>query len=258
MKKFLILIGIILAMGVLIAFTWPLFPIWIGNFAGQCIALFSNKSFWITLGICVGVISFLVLFINLLLPILMFCFKKTHIYISLFLLCISKRYKISLIKTKKSSNGGNIGRGNIRISATNGTINIYFLDLIFSSKYMITFPNACEYVITSIAPSKVSKIGGGVPVGNMSGQATFAIAVTEHKPIKNKDKVRKLPDLKKNEKEINILLIPSCPTHVNVIESGETIKIGNGVRIGNLTYYSFDALKKGFQNKLHQSMFVNL
>ncbi len=255
MKKALIVLFAILLLGVVILFTWPLFPVLLSDFWGWCGGLLGHEGFWIMVGIVAGLVMFLFLFVYWCLPFLVFVFRKIYIYISLRMLCFKRKYKFKSIGRSFFSFGRLSEKGDIKIETDEGSLYLHFLNIVFRSRCALTFPNEQEYVITPVIPGKVSKIGGAASGTHMGGQDTAVFATTEHIMLEKQDRLRPLPSISVCAGKTHILLVPGLPSEAKVMKKGEILTLGSGLQIGALTYFSFDTLMNGLKKQLHTSVF---
>ncbi len=251
MKKIIIVCVCIVAVGILLALLWPLPLAWFAQIKG----LMGNGAFWVTMGIVVGILAACVVAYLWLIPILIYFFKKAYVYMSLACICLFRKYKFRMRRIPFASLGGLRDRADITVTTSEGTLHIHFLDFIVSHRRALTIPDAETYVITPTTVGKVSKLGGSAPGTKMnrSFRGSAVLRVTGH-TLSDRDRSRPLPAPSGELTEHHILLVPSMPVEARVHQDGVLIPLSGGVRVGAMTYYSVDQLKKGLKGKLHGSL----
>lgn len=256
-RKRLIITAVVLSIVILlIVVSWPLPLLLFSSIYGHLKALLSNSSLWMNAGIVFSAIFALIVFIAFVLPVLIYFVKKSFIYASLLIICVCSGYKLKLKRSPFSSLKGMSCTGDLMIETKNKIFYIHFIDIIYASRRALTIPNAFEYVITPVTPSRISRLGGGA-TPNMSGKRTLAFVATEHSLDKNSDNVKKFPPISITNNEEHILLIPTTPADLKFRVSDSNTSLSSGQKIGSMTFCSVDYLKKGLKNKLHNSTFNN-
>ena len=259
-KRLLIAGCSLLSVGVLTLLTWPLPLALFGELFGWLNGLISHETFWSSVGVVIGILLATVLFGIYVWPIITFTAKRIYVYLSLALLCISRRYKFRLNRIPFASWRRMNDDGDITISAKTGTLHLHFLDIIYPRKRLLTFPNENEYAITRIKQGNIVREGGSHPVPvaatqQNSGHRRFIFRATGYSMQKNKECVRKLPTIEKQSIEKHFIIVQTRPVDVfKVVTNSGRSPVSNGSPIGAFCFCTVSHLKKGLKHQLHNSL----
>ncbi len=249
-KKILIICGCVLAVGILLAFLWPLPLTWLAQIKG----LLGNGAFWVTMGIIAGILAVGVVAYFWLVPMLIYVFKKLYVYISLAWICMIKKYKFRMKRVPFASLGKLSESGDLTITTDEGTLHLHFLDVVFAYRRALTVPGPHEYVITPVTTGHVSKAGGGAAGTHMGGGRRAVLRVTDHKILGNSDHSKAFPHVESRDGEKHLLILQSMPIQCTVLRGGVSAPLGSGDTVGAFTFYRVGQLKKGLKKQLHTSL----
>lgn len=257
-KKVLLVLAIVIIVGLLTLFTWPLLHIIIGDIYGFFRSAIKNEHLWNSLGILVLLFASIIFLFWVALPFIVYTVKTLSAYFSLYNICLFSKHKIKIngipfLPSKRSE-----ADGDITIETEDGILCLHFINMIFKYRRAITIPNSQEYVITPLVPNRISKQGQGIGGVNMSsgnGHRNALIRSTQYALSRNHDKIKHLPKIRSNDEKKHVLLIPNMPAEAKCVIKNISVPLSNGQTIGSFTFYSLGYLKKGLKNQLHTSLF---
>lgn len=257
-KKLLLVFAVVVILGLLILFTWPLLLIIIGDIYGFFDFAINNGELWHSLGILALLFISILFLFCIALPITLYVVKTVYAYFSLINICLFSKHKIKIngipiFPSKRSDSDGEI-----TIQTDDGILCLHFINVIYKYHRAITIPNSQEYVITPLVQKKISKQGQGIGGANMSsgnGNRNALIRSTQYTQNRNHDKIKRLPEIRSEDGKKHVLLIPNMPSEANCVINNITVPLSSGQKIGNFTFYSLSQLKKGLTNQLHTSLF---
>ncbi len=257
-KLLLVLLSIVIILGLLTLFTWPLLLIIIGDIYGFFDFAINNSELWQTLGILALLFISILFLFCIALPIIIYLIKVISAYLSLYNICLFSDHKIKInsipfLPSKRSGQDGEI-----TVKTKDGTLCLHFINMIFKYHRAITIPNSQEYVITPLVQKKISKQGQGIGGANMSsgnGNRNALIRSTQYTLSRKHDKAKRLPEIQSGDGRKHILLIPNMPSEANCVINNVTVPLSSGQKIGVFTFYSLNHLKKGLKGQLHTSLF---
>ena len=256
MTRKLLIFGILIAILLVISLlTWPLPRLLVEGFLSWADIVFGHTSLIKTLGIAAAIIVAFSLTLVFMIPILIYILKKIYFYVSVFFLCLFRRYRFHITRFPFASLGGTSNKSDMEITTDEGTLCLHFIDIVFPLRRALTIPNAQEYVITPTSKGQVIREGGGSSLPRMQGARTLFFRAKNRTLDQNRDRVKKLPQANKNEAAKHILLLQSMPNQAIYVQNGKQSPLTSGSNIENLTVLRPNHLKKGLKKQLHISLF---
>ncbi len=188
----------------------------------------------------VGLLVLVALFF-LVLPILLFVIKRINCYFSLWLMCRKNGKSFKIIRFPFASLFGVKQEEDIKISSSEETYCVHFIDLVFRARRGFTLINENEYCIAKMR-SDTRGLGGGF----IKGQYNFP-TVSSHSSVPKAYKTYTFPDFN-DSKGKHIIIVHPTPNHCLFVDKtlgDKGIKpIYNGYNIGKIHYYSIRGFKK--------------
>ncbi len=252
-KKLLLTISILILLGLFALFMSPLLKMFIGDIYGFFDFVANSPELWRAFGILALLFISILFLFCIALPVTLFIVKVVSAYISLYSICLFSDHRIKFNGIKRSNSDGEI-----TIKTHDGTLCLHFINVIFKFRRAITIPNPQEYVITPLVQKKLSKQGQGIGGANMSsgnGNRNALIRSTQYALSRNRDKIKRLPEIDSDDRKKHILLIPNMPSEAQCVINNVAMPLSSGQTIGDFTFYSINHLKKGLKRQLHTSIF---
>lgn len=253
MKRKLLIFGILTAILLIIGLlTWPLPRLLVEGLLSWADIVFGHTALMKTLGIAAAIVVAFALTLVFIIPILIYIFKKIFFYVSVFFLCLFRRYRFHITRFPFASLSGTSNKSDMEITTDEGTLCLHFIDIVFPFRRALTIPNSQEYVITPTSKGQVIREGGGtsLPISGIR-----VLRAKDRTLDQNRDRVKKLPQTNQNKATKHILLLQSMPNQAIYIQNGKQSPLTSGSNIENLTVLRPNHLKKGLKKQLHISLF---
>ena len=253
MKKTLLICGALLAVLLLVGLlTWPLPRILAEGLASWADVALGHTELLKTLGVASVIITAFVLALVLFIPILIYVFKKIFFYVSVFFLCLSRRYRFRVTRCPFASLRGASDTGDVEITTNEGILRLHFIDVVFPYRRALTIPNPQEYVITPTSKGRIVREGGGSSLPHMQGGRTVFFRAKNRTLDKNRDRVRKLPAAVSEANTVRQLIVMhTIPGECHYIQNGASLPLSAGITIRHLTFMTEKYLKRGLKGQLH-------
>lgn len=257
MKRKLLIMGILTAILLLIGLlAWPLPRLLIQGLARWLDVVSGHAALLKTLCIAAAIIAGFALTLILVLPAVIYLIKKIAFYVSVFFLCLFRRYRFRITRLPFASMGGVSDKSDVEITTDEGTLCLHFVDIVFPYRRALTIPNSSEYVITSTSKGQVVREGGGSTLPRMQGGRTAVLRAKNHTLDRNRDRSRPLPSAEPADTATRHVLIPlSLPGECRYVRNGKSLPLSSGIRIGSLIFMTAKHLKRGIKGQLHTSFF---
>ncbi len=248
---------VLLVVGLAVLLTWPLVPVLFETLSAQLNGLIEQEALWRTLAICAGILAGAAVLVLLLIPVLLYAVRKLLTYLSLAVVCAQEGCKMRLARTPFASLGGMKAGGDIVITTAEGTLHLYFLDIVFPFRRALTVPSTEGYVLSSVTAGRISKNGGSAPGTHMNpaGGRTTVLRATGHTLDEGTDRLHPFPPVERREGEAHILLLSSYPTETKLLRDGVALPLDNGVTAGPFVFCRVKQIKKALKGELHTSLF---
>ncbi len=195
--------------------------------------------FWMSFGIATLIMLAVAICWFLICPLSLFVLGKLRCYISLFMVCLIRKYKIRITRIPFASLFRISKKEDIRITVGETEYCIHFIDTPFFLRRQIVIINENVYCITKQTPDSVTRMGYGVfDKGTFIGRYVYAAASSETEWAGTK----KFPAFSDVKGEKHVIMSSPKPIALKVVASNKFEDLYNGSNIGRLLYYS----RKGF------------
>lgn len=213
--------------------------------------LANTQIHWWTLGIGAGLVAcaLLILFVF---PFILYVITKITTYLSLFFVCLKEKHSCKFTRIPLASLCGIKEKADIEIETTDYKIFVHFIDVPLGFRKVLTFINEKSYLISSSAPGKVKRIGGGPPGGKFSGGQTTAFFGGEREASEENNKYKSIPDFKNND--YHYLVITPGYVDAKVVVGNGTNDVAAETAVGKITVCKYKTLKKRLKNQLYTPM----
>ena len=191
--------------------------------------------------IVIGGFALLVIFVNQILPMLGFFISKPLTYLSIWCICLKKRYSCRLNRIPLASLTGVAERSDIEIQTKNKTLHIHFIDIPFPYLKIFLLVNDREYRMHRADSGELRGFGGFIRPNNR-----------EMNP--KKYTIYSIPEFPKSEIECHYLVI--SPSYANAFFIGDRVmqSVTGECTSGNVTVCKLKVLKKRLKNELYTPM----
>ena len=194
---------------------------------------------FLTVAAVMGGFLLLIIFVNQILPMLGFFISKPLAYLSIWCICLKKRYSFRLHRIPFASLGGVSEKSDIEIKTKDKTLHIHFIDMPFPFLRIFLLVSDREYRMHRSDPGKLRGFGGFISPGGR-----------EMDP--KKYTVYTMPEFPKNETESHYLVI--SPSYANAFFIGDRLmqSVTGECISGNVTVCKLKVLKKRLNNKVYR------
>lgn len=251
---------IILVLAFLIVFVCVAFLIlalgpqdfWRGTkeFISVCIA---KGIHWILLIILAGIVLLAVsipILENVIPPILFF-FGRLGTYLSLWWICVRRRYSFRICRAPFRSLKGIDENPDIRITLPDMTFFLHFADMPLSLTKVLVLLNDHEYRIYSTTAGKLNREGGGSPGANMSGQRLRIFRGGERELNNQVYHVFELPTFPNRNPEYHFLVVSPAHAKAKYMNGKQMLDISAEIPVGNLIACRIKTMKKRLRGELY-------
>ena len=257
MKKTLLICGALITIFLIVGLlAWPLPRLLVQGLVQWLDVVSGHTALLKTLCIAAAIIAGFALTLILVLPVVIYLIRKIGFYVSVFFLCLFRRYRFRVTRLPFASLGGVSDKSDVEITPDEGTLCLHFVDIVFPYRRALTIPNSNEYVITSTSKGQVVREGGGSTLPRMQGGRTAVLRAKNRTLDKNRDRSKKLPAVESAASMTkHVMLLATFPSESNYVQNGVSHPLTCGISVGNLTFISVRYLKKGLKKQLYSSLF---
>ena len=192
----------------------------------------------LTVAAVMGGFALLVIFVNQILPVLVFFISKPLAYLSIWFTCLRKKYSFRLHRVPLASLGGVSEKSDIEIQTKNKTLHIHFIDIPFPYLRIFLLVNDREYRMHRADSGELRGFGGFIRPNNR-----------EMNP--QKYTICSIPEFPKSETECHYLVI--SPSYANAFFIGDRVmqSVTGECTSGNVTVCKLKVLKRRLNNTLY-------
>ena len=184
-----------------------------------------------------GGFTLLVIFVNQILPMLCFFISKPLTYLSIWCICLKKRYSFRLHRIPLASLAGVVERSDIEIKMKDKTLHIHFIDIPFPFLRIFLLVNDREYRMHRADSGELRGFGGFIRSGKQE---------MDYK----KYTIYTMPEFPKDETESHYLVI--SPSYANAFFIGDRLmqSVTGRCAVGNVTVCKLKVLKRCLNNEI--------
>jgi len=243
-KKFLKILFITLIIFVIAIILCITFMPFVLRFVINSIIIFTSKDFWwrIFKFLLFAVIFFtLIHLLKNLFSVLSYFFGKMFIYIKLIIICLIKRNKIIVKRLPFLSLFGLNKSGDIKIISKQHTYCLHFVDIILKYSRELTILNDDSYAVSKVLPDQLRTNGATL----IDGESWFNLYVATVKSnTRNKDRIKKLPELDNQSRDIHIIIVYQNPIVKSRVTQSGIMILNDGDKLGKYINYSYKAFSR--------------
>ena len=188
--------------------------------------------------VVIGGFVLFVIFVNQILPMLCFFISKPLTYLSIWCICLKKRYSCCFRRPMFASLAGVGERSDIEIKAKDKTLHIHFIDIPFPFLRIFLLVNDREYRMHNSDPGKLRGFGGFISPG-------------EREMDPKKYTIYTMPEFPQNETESHYLVISPAYANAFFISDKLMRSVSGECTSGSVTVCKLKVLKKRLGNELY-------
>jgi len=220
------------------------------EFVSVCIA---NGIHWVLLSVLAGVVllSLSIPIVENIIPPILFFFGRIATYISLWWICVRRRYKFRICRAPFRSLKGVEAKPDIQITLPDMTFFLHFADMPLSLTKVLVLLSDREYRIYATTTGKLNREGGGAPGANMSGQRLRIFRGGERELNDQVYHSFELPAFPKKNPEYHFFVVSPGLAKAKYMNGKQALDISAEIPVGNLIACRIKTMKKRLCGELH-------
>jgi len=201
------------------------------------------KLYWRTMLAIPGVILGFFAVIRYVLPVVIYFFGRIGMYISLWVLCLKKGYRLKLCRAPFASLAGVHEKPDFTVTTTKEIMAVHIVDFVFRFRRVVLFSADGEYHVIPTTSTGATLVGAAL--GSVFSDEP--VELTNQKRVLLNivmSKKRQIPDFSADRKMRHIVMMQTNPVDARFDSGTENYEISSGTKVGSAEFYYLKRLKK--------------